>query len=84
MTRKRKPGRPVGPEGKRLPLSKRTLVSPNSRKFLLACQRGLGVPFGRTIDALVTYAQSKHDFRLPLSNSLEHLKTLVQDTHNGQ
>lgn len=77
MPPKRKRGRPVGPDGKRVPLSKRTLISPESRKFLLACQRGLGVPFGRTIDHLIAYARSKHDFRLPLSNTLDHLKDLT-------
>lgn len=77
MPQKRKRGRPVGPEGKRIPLSKRTLLSPVSVAFLRACQRGLGVPYGRTIDHLIAYARSKHDFRLPLANSIDHLKTVI-------
>lgn len=83
---KRKRGRPVGPDGKRVKLaSHRVLVSPTTKQFLLGARTIHGFPVGRTLDRLVEFARSKPDFRMPLKWANKALMTLNQtDNQNNE
>ncbi len=82
MTAKRKRGRPCGPEGKREHLNKTdVLVAPSTRLFLHAVRAAYGVPIGRTIDALVSFARTSPNFRLPLTGARPNLQTFTPPNH---
>lgn len=68
MPRKRhKPGPKPGPDGPRLRLGLRgPYVANSTLRTLNAWREAYGVPWGRSIDALLTHAHAHPGFRLPI------------------